>query len=48
MKSVNAVAIQACTASTFAFNVSGRFRPKRATIAEKKTRISSHRSIEPS
>ncbi|MNY70238.1 hypothetical protein D3C86_2083310 [compost metagenome] len=48
MKSVNATAIQAWTASTFAFSVSGRLRPKVATSAEKNTRISSHKSIDPS
>jgi hypothetical protein len=48
MNRVKAVAIQACTASTFAFSLCGRLAPKKATMALKKLRIKSHSIIEPS
>ena len=48
MKSVKAVVIQACTASTLAFRRSGRLVPKKATMALNSVRISTQSSIEPS
>ena len=48
MNSRNATAIEACTHSTLAFSVGGRLRPKAATAAPNRVRISTHSTIEPS
>ena len=48
MKSMKATPIQACTASTFTFSVSGRLVPKTATMALNSARISNQSIIEPS
>ena len=48
MNSRNAAVTQPCTDSTVALSVCGRRPPKIATRAENSTRISTHRSIEPS
>lgn len=48
MNSVKATEIQACTANTLAFSVSGRLRPKMATSALNSVRINSQSIIDPS
>ncbi len=48
MKRMKATEIQAWTARTLAFSVSGRLRPKTATSALNSARISSQSIIEPS
>ena len=48
MNSRNATAIEACTASTLARRVRGKFVPNSATAAPNSARISTHSSIEPS
>ena len=48
MKAKKATAIVACTPSTRAFSVGGRFLPHQATMAPNSVRISIQSSIEPS
>ncbi len=48
VKSRKPVATMPSTASTRAFSVAGRFRPKPATAPEHMARISTHSTIEPS
>ncbi len=45
---MKATAIEDCTASALAFKVGGRLRPKAATAAPNRERISTHSTIEPS
>ena len=48
MKSSKAAAIHACTASAFAFSLTGKLLPKAATSAPNSARIEIHSIMEPS